>query len=366
MFVLKNKYIKLKNDYALLQAEHLELSEKLQQSEQKSQALDHQLQCATQNSTHSFEHYLLNSVIKCLLQVNGVRQSVLQSFQAVYSEGESIGQVNQYFETCTNALHEIVSGMQGLSNNMHTTSKNISGLSEMAESINTFVTTISQISDQTNLLALNAAIEAARAGEAGRGFSVVADEVRALANNTHSSASEVAELVKEISRTTGEAVESVSNMQRNNTSLSQGVERLKSDYNSIIDCCKSMKDTISGASLKSFVQTVKLDHIVWKAEVYAAAVGLNDKVAEDFADHTSCRLGKWYLSEGQEKYGSLAAYKSLDVPHQLVHQSGLDALKNIRAGANDMALEHITQMEQASEQVMELLDQLGKEMSAIP
>lgn len=113
--------------------------------------------------------------------------------------------------------------MSGLNTQMVSMSERISGLSSTADNINKFVSTITSISDQTNLLALNAAIEAARAGDAGRGFSVVADEVRALATETNKSATEVSELVNDIIQSTAKAVSGVNELRGNNEELEEGI-----------------------------------------------------------------------------------------------------------------------------------------------
>lgn len=92
-------------------------------------------------------------------------------------------------------LNATVNTSNAIAEQTHKTTQSITQLNEQSQSIQAIVATISSIADQTNLLALNAAIEAARAGEQGRGFAVVADEVRQLASRTSKSTSEIATVV---------------------------------------------------------------------------------------------------------------------------------------------------------------------------
>ncbi|MDA8430102.1 MAG: bacteriohemerythrin [Geobacteraceae bacterium] len=107
--------------------------------------------------------------------------------------------------------------MEGIAQRVNVSSQTVESLGQRSDQIGAIVSTIQDIADQTNLLALNAAIEAARAGEQGRGFAVVADEVRALAERTTKATKEIAAMIKAIQSETQSAV----------GSMSEGVDEVK-------------------------------------------------------------------------------------------------------------------------------------------
>ena len=103
-------------------------------------------------------------------------------------------------------VKETVQGMNEIADNVRESAATIGNLGTTSEQIGAIISTINDIADQTNLLALNAAIEAARAGEQGRGFAVVADEVRALAERTSSATREIAAIIKSVQQETSSAM----------------------------------------------------------------------------------------------------------------------------------------------------------------
>jgi methyl-accepting chemotaxis protein len=109
-------------------------------------------------------------------------------------------------------VHEAIQRIHGVSDSVVETSSLVEKLQTHSDKIQGITHVISGLSDQTNLLALNAAIEAARAGEHGRGFSVVADEVRNLANKTTAATSEISDMLQEVQRDTTQAVTIMSSL----------------------------------------------------------------------------------------------------------------------------------------------------------
>nr|WP_231718243.1 methyl-accepting chemotaxis protein [Vibrio coralliirubri] len=119
-------------------------------------------------------------------------------------------------ENCEQGKQVIIRNQDSITNlaqQVENASGIIQELEKNALDINTILSTISDIAEQTNLLALNAAIEAARAGEQGRGFAVVADEVRVLSQRTHSSTDEIREMIETLQKNSVSAVESMQRSQ---------------------------------------------------------------------------------------------------------------------------------------------------------
>ena len=161
-----------------------------------------------------------NEIDQAATAVNEMTAAVEEVARNAVSTSEASGQSNQAAREGRDRVMETVGAIQIMTQDVQNTSAMIEGLAAQGRDIGKVLDVIRAIAEQTNLLALNAAIEAARAGEAGRGFAVVADEVRALAHRTAQSTQEIEKMVAGIQNGTGEAVQSMQQSnQRSQTTL---------------------------------------------------------------------------------------------------------------------------------------------------
>jgi methyl-accepting chemotaxis protein len=192
-------------------------------------------------------------------QVNAATQQVSSAVQEVASGGENLAK--QTVEASTNAKQlteeankgsqaatQATSKMESLSAAVNQSSDVVSSLGVKSQEIVKIVDTINAISSQTNLLALNAAIEAARAGEAGRGFAVVADEVRKLAEESQNATKDIETLIGEIKSSTDTAVSTMDVGKKEVEASSQVVNQALSALEIISGKVKAIETTIDSVS----------------------------------------------------------------------------------------------------------------------
>lgn len=174
-----------------------------------------------QNSAHTISSSA-EETLKAVTEQGRETASVAQSVTELESSAENLGisatQVSDASDEAdgdakqgTKTTYAAIEGIQQLMNSIEETSDVIMTLDKQSEGVSAVLDVIRTIAEQTNLLALNAAIEAARAGEQGRGFAVVADEVRTLANRSHESTQQIEEIVEQLQGGAKRAVEAMDN-----------------------------------------------------------------------------------------------------------------------------------------------------------
>ena len=194
--------------------------------------------------------------------VEEMTKTILETSQNSSRSAEAAKSAGAIAKEGGKVVNQTIEGMNRIAEVVRKSTETVNALGKGSDQIGEIVQVINDIADQTNLLALNAAIEAARAGEQGRGFAVVADEVRKLAERTTKATKEIAVMIKQIQKDTGGAVES----------MNKGTEEVEKG--------KALADK-AGASLKEII--IGVEEVVDMSTQVAAASEEQSSAAEQIS-----------------------------------------------------------------------------------
>ena len=353
--------------------------------------------------------------------ISAAAEELLTSVQQIAENSDGAAErarsTNASVHESIGAMDSVASSIADIARTAEESAQSLKELNEASEQISDFLSVIETISDQTNLLALNATIEAARAGEAGRGFAVVASEVKSLATQAAKATEDISDRIAALKsgmsvieqalegsrsavqsgqstiegansliRSVGDQVSDVTGRMEeisailkqqesttaeistnitgvadragdNRTRLNQMVESLKGSNDAFLGNAQSW---FVADSHRSLVQMAKIDHVVFKKKIVDTVSGHVEGRAVDVPDHHNCRLGKWYDSLNVPAIRNHTAYKSLVEPHKRVHAAGRSALEALEAGDRRNAYARLVDLEDASKEVLALLDALAE------
>lgn len=318
------------------------------------------------------------------------------------------------------AVEESIENINTITQSMDTANLKIQSLSDSVEAIVAILGTIETIAKQTNLLALNATIEAARAGEAGRGFAIVASEVKTLASQTALATEDIRDKIETISSEMGEVSEAMVLSVSATDSGRESINKAGEEINTVVDNIQNVTQLISSVAASvleqdtvikeiahsieviqgktklseensehaldatndsakvideqilkyrsmdipnSIVDFAKSDHVLWKKRLAAMLVGKSNLTADELVDHHSCALGKWYDNVNDKNIKNHKSFIEMENYHSLVHNHGKKSAELFAKGDRVSAAEEYKKMSDASVHVIKCLEELKSHLS---
>lgn len=388
----------------------------------------------------------VNNVMEMITRMDSVRdmiKNVNTQTDALHSMSASIQELSASIEDVSNMSQKVSEnssevkqitevGVKNISNSIEfvkksfddidTVDKRMQEVKKKTHTINGIVDIVKGIADQTNLLALNAAIEAARAGEQGRGFAVVADEVKKLAEHTKKSVLDIQTNIFDLQKDIDLSVEKINTTSQQLDSGKLLVDTSLESINLIDNSIDTVNETIIQVAANTEEQTAvtqsfttnilnlsqhadlinnscsgigrvifdlskkiesirmdlvktrfclsdldmidiyKTDHLLWRWKVYNMLLG-NEKVDINVVgDYKQCRLGKWYYGIDCDKFRNNSIFIEIEEPHIELHKAAKDAVLAYERNDIKSSEQNLEKMDMCSKKVFTLLDELKKEL----
>jgi methyl-accepting chemotaxis protein len=287
-----------------------------------------------------------------------LQNTIEDNIEMLHNINELNAETNDRMQNVQEQTIHIDNTIQTIQVHSNTLADDANSLNDSVMSIAEIINLIKDISDQTNLLALNAAIEAARAGEHGRGFAVVADEVRKLAERTQKATQEVEININGLKQNSNSMMEISTTFLDETTKVMDILDQFSNNITEVVQNSSDIKEKTQNLTNELHVSNGKIDHIALKLNTYTELF-YGDKAT--LIDENHCRFGKWFSEISSTLLKGNSRISTITSHHIAVHKGLVNALEANKANNHKKMIEEMTKVEHSSDKGFQELLQAVKE-----